>query len=498
MSILEKRAVGLDISADAVKVVELARGRKGLRLIGFSSKSIKRKEGEEEKESISRTLRELFKEKKIKGERIVSALPLTSVVVRNITFPFREAGKIEKAIKFEAEPHLPFAVEEAIVDFHITGEAKGSGVEVLMVAVDKKKVREHLEILGEAAIVPVIVSLEASAIFNAYSLNESKDKRTVALIDIGVEKTTVVVVSKGILSFMRGISTATCPRLDAEKGSSGALKEAFEPLLREIERTFISSRAHSGKGVEEIILSGEGSQLHGLTEHLSRELDIKVSPYHLTNNIQHNLSEASLSSGCVGLGLALEGLGREKLNFNFRKEEFTLRLDRAKMKKDLIPPAILAGGIVCLSLFSLFMNLHLKEERYQALNKNIEGIFREVFPEGKLIRGMELELLKRRAEEEKREGQILEKLSRQELSTLGIMRELHLRIPEEVQLFSLRLTDGTLKIEGEVSSFGAVNLLRRELEESPYFQRVSLTRARATPDGKAVRFALDIEGEIGN
>ncbi len=518
MAILEKKALGLDIGADVVRVVELASGRQGLRLVDFSCQEIKKKEGEDKKESLSRTLKELFKEKKIKEERIVSALPLASAVVRNITFPFREARKIEKTIKFEAEPYLPFPVEEAIIDFQIIGEAKGNGTEVLMIAVDKKRIREHLDILSEAGIEPAIISLDVSAIFNAYSLGKNGAEKTVALVDIGTDKTTVAVVSEGKLSFIRGIPQGSknfisplvkeqkvsgeeteeerggSELTEDEKGAGDVLKRAFEHLLKEIERTLVSFQARSGKEVEKIILSGGGSRLPDLREHLSRELDMEVSIYHLAQGLEHGLNEALFPSLCGGMGLALEGLGRGKLHFNFRKEEFTRRLDRARMKKSLIPPAILVGGIAGLSLFGLFMNLHLREERYRALNQRIEGMFRDVFPEGRVIRGMELELMRRRVEESKGKGEALEKLAQPRLSSLEIMRELFLRIPEgeEVQLFSLRLRDDAVRIEGSVASFRAVDLLRRELEGSPHFQRVSLTRARASSDGEIVRFTLDI------
>lgn len=518
MAILEKKALGLDIGADAVRVVELASGRQGLRLVDFSCREIKKKEGESEKESLSRTLKELFGEKKIKEERIVSALPLTSVVVRNITFPFREKGKIEKTIKFEAEPYLPFPVEEAIIDFQIIGEAKGNGAEVLMIAVDKKRVREHLEILGEAGIEPAIISLDASAIFNAYSLGKNGAEKMVALVDLGADKTTVAVVSESKLSFIRGFPQGSKNFISSlgkeekvsdkemegeggesefaedEKGAGDILRRAFEPLLKEIERTLVSFQARSGKEVEEIVLSGGGSRLPELREHLSRELDLEVSIYHLAPGIKHGLNEDLFPSLCGGMGLALEGLGRGELHFNFRKGEFARRLDRARMKKSLIPPAILVGGIVSLSLFGLFMNLHLKEERYRALNQRIESMFRDVFPQGRVIRGMELELMRRRVEEGKGKGEALEKLAQPRISSLEIMREFFLRIPEgeEVQLFSLRLTSDVVRIEGSVASFRAVDLLRRELEESPHFQEVSLTRARASSDGKIIRFALDI------
>ncbi len=520
MAILERKAIGLDIGAATVKVVELTSSRRGLRLIDFSCREIERREGEEAKEATSRTIKELFEEKKIKGERIISALPLSSVVVRNITFPFKEAEKIEKTIKFEAESYLPFPVEDAVIDFHITGEEKGREREVLLVAVDKKKIREHLETLRLAAVEPVVTGLDVSAIFNTYFLGAVEEGTgPVAIIDMGAEKTTMAVVSDGTLSFTRaiaqggrnitrslaeeqGISFEEAEELKKERGLTASgenepgevIKRALKPLLKELERTFISFQAHSGKGVEEIILSGGGSQLPGLTEHLSHELSIEVSLYHLPEGVQHRLNSASIPLIWVGMGLALGRVGQGKLNFDFRKEEFALRLDWAKLKRNLILPAILTGGIVCLGIFSLLMNLHLKEKKYQALNGEISAVFKEVFPRGRVLRGMELELAKRKLEEEKKGWQVVKELTPQRLSPLEIMRELYLIIPEEgeVQLSNLRLTRDAVKIEGKVASFQAVNLVRQELEKSPHFETVSLGRARASSDGKVVEFALNI------
>ncbi|MCD5390671.1 type IV pilus assembly protein PilM [candidate division NPL-UPA2 bacterium] len=520
MAILERRAIGLDIGTATVKLVELTSSRGGLRLIDFSCKEIEKREGEEEKEAISRTIRELFEEKKIKEERIISALPLSSVVVRNITFPFKEAEKIEKTIKFEAESYLPFPVEEAIIDFHITDESKGKETEVLMVAVDKRRVREHLEVLHLAAVEPVVTALDVSAIFNTYCLGAAQEETgATAIIDMGAEKTSVVVVSDGALSFTRaiaqggrnltrilaeeqGISFEEAEELKKERGLTASgesqpgavIKRALEPLLKEMERTFISFQARSGKEVEEIVLTGGASQLPGLTEHLSDELGVGVSLYHLAKGVEHRLNPTSLSLICVGMGLALGGLGRGKLNFNFRKEEFSLRLDWARMRRHLILPAILAGGIVCLGIFGLLMDLHLKEKRYQTLNEKISTVLKETFPHVRVVRGMELELVRRELEEEKKGWQVFKELTPRRPSPLEIMRELYLRIPEEgeVQLSDLRLTRDAVKIRGKAASFRAVNLLRQELEKSPHFKRVSLGRARASSDGKEVEFTLNI------
>jgi type IV pilus assembly protein PilM len=547
MAILEKKAVGLDIGKDTVKVVELASSRGRLRLINFFSKRVERKEGEEEKESISQAVKKLFRENNIKKGEVISALPLSSVVVRNITFPFREVEKIRKAIKFEAESYIPFPIEKAIVDFHIidgvnparpvreefsngvknydiagskkdiSSEVKGRQTEVLLIAVDKKMVREHLEILQLAEVEPAVIGLDVSAIFNAYCL-EAKDERIVAIVDMGADKTTVAVVWEEKLSFMRAItqggrnithllakereiSFEEAEELKKEEGltafveSGIIIKRALEPLFAEIERTFISFQAHSGKEVDEIVLTGGASKLPGLTQHLSHELDVEVSTYCLAGGIEHRLNKASLPFIGVGAGLALEGLGKGKINFNFRKEEFAPRLDWARMKRHLVPTAILTGGIIFLSLFSLLMNLHWREERYQMLNEKIATISREIFPPGYIIpSGMEAALIKRELEEERKEWRILEELTPPGLSPLGIMREIWLRIPEdrEVELLSFTMTREAVRIDGNVASFHAVDLLRQELEESPHFERVSLERARTSRDGKTVNFELNI------
>jgi len=515
-AVFKEKVVGLDIGAERVKAVQLTRTRGGIRLLRTFEEEIRERDGEGKKEDLSRTLRELSD--KIGGtEKIISALPLSSVIIRNFTLPFRDKDKIRQMIKFEAEPYLPFPSEEALVDFYVTDAENPKGTEVVMVAVNKGIVREHLDTLAAAGIEPQIIGLDAGAIFNAYAEGRQQEK-PIALIDIGAEKTLVAIVSKSTLSFMRsipragraftraiagelGIGFEEAEVLKREKGGllsepgedktrdriSTALKKALETWQQELERTFLSFEAHlSGEEIGEIILSGGSSKLTNLSAYLSDRLNVKVSLFRLFAHGDYKGEKSfpgdkATPSLNIALGLALSGLKGKRMFLNFRREEMAPRLEWGKLKKYLTPTIILVSLIVFLSLFNLFAQLDLQEKYYRNLNQEISRVVKATLPQmTKVPRGMEAAIIKNEIEKKEKRWEPFRNLTGDYPSALEVLRELHSRIPERLKLdiSELVISGKTLRIKASTTSFEMVSKLRKALESSPYFERVELKSAR--------------------
>src|SRR5204862_1196072 len=68
---------------------------------------------------------------------------------------------------------------------------------------------------------------------------------------------------------------ATTP---AQSHMEAAVREALRPLLRELRQTLASYHATYGEPVSRILLTGGGSRLVGLAEHLAEELGLGVEP----------------------------------------------------------------------------------------------------------------------------------------------------------------------------------------------------------------------------
>ncbi len=81
-------------------------------------------------------------------------------VVRGLRLPFRGRRKVAAAVPFELEPFLAFPLEELSVDFSTIREVDGE-TEVLAVGVHQAQLKEQVEALRAAGVVPAAIGLDA-------------------------------------------------------------------------------------------------------------------------------------------------------------------------------------------------------------------------------------------------------------------------------------------------------------------------------------------------
>src|ERR687896_277211 len=113
-----KSVVGVDLGSTALKAVELRGTWKGFEVVKAVERRLPAENGSPcPPEQVAQALAELLSAHAIKAAHVVSALPAHATFVRNLPLPFRDARKIREVLKFEMEPHIPYAVEDVVVDF---------------------------------------------------------------------------------------------------------------------------------------------------------------------------------------------------------------------------------------------------------------------------------------------------------------------------------------------------------------------------------------------
>src|SRR5262245_56287587 len=79
-----------------------------------------------------------------KKSLITTVLAQRQVMVRTLTLDLKRESDVQKALEFQIEPHLPFPIEEAILQAQIRkGEEKGFQVTVF--ALKESALKEDLE-----------------------------------------------------------------------------------------------------------------------------------------------------------------------------------------------------------------------------------------------------------------------------------------------------------------------------------------------------------------
>jgi len=95
----------------------------------------------------------------VKGslENICLSLPADILSFRELSFPFSDRKKIKETIAYELEGALLGNVNDYCIDHMITGAAE-SAAKVLAVCIEKKKLREIIDIFSSAGLEPKLIT----------------------------------------------------------------------------------------------------------------------------------------------------------------------------------------------------------------------------------------------------------------------------------------------------------------------------------------------------
>lgn len=284
-----KRVLALDIGSSEIKALEIQDTGSGIALTGFASTKIGN-----QNETIF-ALKEIIRKSNFKSKRCYTSVSGRSVIVRYVTMAQMPAEDLKQAIKFEADKYIPFEVDEVIMDTQIlednVGDASNPEMKVLLVAVRKSLIEEHLALLADAGLQPAVIDVDAFALGNAFEARARgqgglQGEKVVALIDIGANKTNINILKGKTSYFTRevylagndfteavsrkfNLDTAEAEKLKCEPGDqTGEVEEAILPTLddlgNEIQLSFDYFENQFDRVVEEVYISGGSSKLPGL------------------------------------------------------------------------------------------------------------------------------------------------------------------------------------------------------------------------------------------
>ncbi|MFH1226665.1 MAG: type IV pilus assembly protein PilM [Planctomycetota bacterium] len=295
-----KSIVGLDIGTSAIKAIELTPSPTASGSYVISGYGIKDLAPQQD---LKDAVKEFFDTSGLHTRKVVTAVSGKSVVVRYITMPKMPDEELRSAIKYEASKYIPFEVEEVVIDCaplpsleEPKPDQEEKEMRVLLVAVKKQTIEEHIALIEQVHLLPLIIDVDCFAIGNAFELHQkfstagasSPDKKVSAMIDVGATKTNVNVVYGTDSYFTREIhiagndfTEALVKRIGLQPAQAEALKRdpgmkqeevkevvasIIEELCHEIGLSFDYFEHQSDKKVEHIYLSGGGSQIIGLEE----------------------------------------------------------------------------------------------------------------------------------------------------------------------------------------------------------------------------------------
>jgi type IV pilus assembly protein PilM len=483
------------------------------------------------------TLKSLLSEVGLKTKKVSLTISGSGVHIKRISIPSLPKTELKEAVRWEIKDALPYPVETAQIDFHILNEYVEDNVkklDVITVACPKELLDRTLSIAKGAGFQPTHLDVGPFALWNTLlSLDQIKKEETVALIDIGAEKTGIYLFKDRTLQFtrevtpggedftrviMEGIGSVGSPDVlyeraesikretgiplesNLEKGSDPStslskiaflVRPVMEKLAAEIERSLEYFRnLFNGEKIDRILLTGGSANLKNMVPYLSKELRLPVEHFNPLKKILYDSKKVDAqlfdqmgSSFAIAVGIAL--LEPKRIELLPSEEPI---LSKAQIRK-LIP--VLAPLVTLLIFLGIIWytngqitTLQKEQDRKMAKVENLDTL------------QAKLKLLK------EKDLQVKEKLSQFPSAMIvsvpyrNILGEMNHILPDNVTLTLLSVQRKGKPLKGEstteegkelhlsgltfgsdVNCLTALALVIERLERSPLFKNIKLVSA---------------------
>jgi type IV pilus assembly protein PilM len=530
----KKAAVGLDVGSHSIKVVEVSRSGKALKLSRFAIQDLSPGtvvDGEVvNRDHLVATVRDVIATSGIKTKSVFSAVSGRSVIVRRIPMEKMSEEEARQAIHWEAEQHIPFRIDEVSLDFKIINEEIAPGqMEVLLVAAKREVVDLHRSLLAGGDLKAEAIELEQFALQRVYEHSYQPDEEEcVTLLNIGAEVTNMIVVKGGLPSFNRDLSIGgnrfiealqrslgleydvaeavlkgNVPEEVSEEEVKSAIGYVIEELSTSVRRSFISFQA-SGEStrIDRMLVSGGCSLVPGLADILSEQHGLPVEPLDPFRNLEveptlipesQRQATGAILAMAIGLSLRQYEPGLVDIDIITEPEEKKKKVRKAPAEESVaanvlsyVPLVLIVAGIVLMALH--YVGLNNREEELQDEIASVEQQITEM--QAQLTQQREANELAAQLEQKRA---AIRQLALSQKYTVYVMEYLCRALyPQQaalaegtekgIYLTAMVLDQGSMRISGIARTWGEVVEFQRRLTEQK-------------PDGTTPLFSMDDYGQ---
>ena len=300
-----RTTVGLDIGSGLIKLVVVSHNGSGPTLTKVAFTQVVDDaivEGEVMDPGIvAEAIKGLFASSGIKPKHLVTAVGGRDVIIKKISMDRMKEAEAREVIRWEAEQHVPFDMDNVELDFQILDpDGEGLQMNVLLVAAKRELVENKLALLAEVGVEPAMIDVDAFALHNAFEVNYPDAMRgLVGLVNLGHEVTNVNILEDGVPILTRDLPVGTRrfkEDLMRERGMSASeadrilqgheTNDALQPFVQAraedlsvgIDRAaaFLQTSTRSSTGLSRLFTSGGGARIPGLGKAIADRLRLPV------------------------------------------------------------------------------------------------------------------------------------------------------------------------------------------------------------------------------
>ena len=405
---------GIDVSKSSIKAVRLqpSKDEEGhieltnIEIIDYTPSASRDETGLDQE--IRLAVNTLISRHKFKNDTIAVSLPGHSIFNRFVKIAAMNKDRLDSTIKYEAQQHIPFPLEEVIWVYQVIEKAykPDEEIEVGFFAIKREVVDQFLALMSVSNLNIDIVQFAPVALYNFVisQMPASFAREGTVILDMGANNSDLILfeenrflirnmpivgntITKSIQDKLE-ISYADAERLKttttAEQTQEaakifGAIQSVLKDLASEVHRTigFYKSLT-SGRTVtfKNLVMAGNATKMLYFEEFLSQRLQLAVSKIAQLNQIDIGSKvdkptlDKNLPSLGVAFGLALQGLGLTSTRINLMPPEL-IKIKTVSRKKVFV--GAIAGVLVVL-VFLLHLSAKATSQHLEKVNAEAQAI----------------------------------------------------------------------------------------------------------------------------
>jgi len=322
----ERNILGVDWDERSLRIIDARIGRSKIRIRKAVHVPVPAEVSIRDPAAMGTFLKRALAEHRIRTRRAMVDIPRQDGVLNLMPLPFGSMDELAQMVDVQATKELPFAKDQAVIDFAVANKHSGGMCDVWVAAVRTAVVDRYRQTMANAGLKLERIGLRPYANLAALEPARIADGQTL-FVDIGPAMTEIDVISKGRLAFSRAASVsvpaegleklpATSPREFETSAAEGTIPliddrlprpGPMELLLIEVSRTIEAYRATApGATVDRIILAGTGSVSREVVDKFEARFSVLTSIYEAPASLGWRPGrERSVASFSAAVGLAL-------------------------------------------------------------------------------------------------------------------------------------------------------------------------------------------------
>lgn len=429
------RVFAVDLGAWSVKLAMATPGIRGATLLGVHERRVELPafEGETLESRMQRTLAAMISELRVKDDTGYIGVYGDQVFTQVLEFGFKNLrrSELEKAVGGELEGVVPVDLEDMVYTFEAlplppaTGPvapetvrgrvaAPADGMRVLSYAMRKDRAEELIAVGKSAGFEPRGVLACGGAavrlVERTPSLQTARESGAVAIIDIGHERTDVVIVAQHKAVFSRSFARAgrqiteaiqrQWPSLSWEQAEQAKHTDGFvasqtqpapsdawakihqaligelTPFARDLRQTLAACRAKTGFSVTAALVVGGGGRLNGIAPFLAEQLGIQV--WRPTTDDIIALAGPRLAaepilpidSAAMTVGMVFDAAGGRPM-FDLRSGDLSAKMDLSFLRAKAVPLGAAVLAIAAFAAGSAYADLYRLRKAEKVLKQRL-------------------------------------------------------------------------------------------------------------------------------